>query len=501
MPIANSLLAEFRRRIKDVRPSTRAFGLAIVDPTVTGATAEVTAGHLIITVIGGNGTPSLDLDLSNPRYDTVGRLYQLLSRAPGYRCTRDEDGDEDHASIDLEPFGPLSIQGTGVDMNHHNFADSELEEVLKSAIARHNPSLTLVTLPPQEYAFVMPLAQANICRIQAFDASKRKGMDRDVSSLIALADSFEKQYTTDTSRLTRALQSPQGANPNTVGEGDAMLGTQYRRSLRTGFMSPLGAVSSPDAPILLDPDEHDIEDDNVRVVWQRNKQEDFYSYELWQDSREDVQRCREGQLIFSGPFGFVGGPGPGPGGDQISNEARRATTSRMVFRSFGPNANSSQSSFATFVEEFGQLIRSFAVGMLESNSDYYWRLFIVNLNYVVASSNVVHARTKMLRCRFMPANSNPLNPGAPYGSYINVTSGPPGTVVTLTLDPSRAAFQNPGYTLKIGNMAVVPTISGGGYTLSMTVPTFENYGPKDLAIISPNQLVSVRHGAFTVTSS
>ena len=127
MPTVSHLLAEFRRNIRDVRHSTRAFGLAITDASVTNAIAEVTNHHLIVTVSGGT-TGSIDFDLSNPRFDTIGKLYQVASRVPGYRATMDEDSDLDHASIDLEQFGPLDVTSTGVDLNHRLFSDSELKE-------------------------------------------------------------------------------------------------------------------------------------------------------------------------------------------------------------------------------------------------------------------------------------------------------------------------------------------------------------------------------------
>lgn len=507
MPISSSILSEFRRRIKDVRHSSRAFGVAIVDPGVTTATAEVTMGHLIVNVQGG-AAPSIDFDLSNPRYDTIGRLYQVVSRVQGYRATLDEDVNLDHPSNDIEGFGPLPIagggtvmpasaSGSGVDLTHHLFSDSELEEILKIAIQRHNPSLTLSTLPPQEKTFVITLAHAEVCRIQGYDASKRKGLDQTVENLIALADSFEKQYKDDTTRLSRAIQSPREANSNTTDEGDVMLGKLFRRSGRTGFMDPLGNVIPPDAAVLQDPDEHDIEDDNIRVVWQRNKNWDFYSYELWMDTRPDVIRTREGGLIFAGvPINALISPDTDFG---QRNAAKRMTTSTLVFRSFGSNSNASQSSFATFVEEFGQLIRSFSVGGLESQTTYYFRLYIVNINYVATSSNVVRGMTKPLRARFISQFFDPNNPLAPVGQFISVTTGPAGTVVTLQLDTTKGAFTTL-HTLKFSEKPVVPTITNGGYTLTATVPAFQNIGPKDLAIVSPTGLVDVRNQGFLLTA-
>ena len=454
--------------------------IGIRDASVTSATAEITNGHLIITIAGGT-TNSLDFDLSNPRYDTIGGLYDAISRAGGYTANLAEDADRNHSSTDIAPFGPLNIQTVGCELVHHLFSDNELEDIARDATHRHNPSLSLATLPPQEWAFVFPLAHANILRTQAMDATKRRGLSEDVSSLLELARSYEEQYTADTQRLARAIQSPREANANIVDEGDVMLGTLFRRSGRTGFMSPLASVIPPDAAKLLDPNEHDIEDSNVRVVWERNKNFDFYSYELWMDTTPDVVRSRDGGLIPTGaPISQL------TTDDTRYEGAVRRTSSVMVFRSFGGNSNASRSSFATFVEEFGQMIRSFAVGNLESQSTYYFRLYVQNVNYDSIGSNVVKAVTRPLRARFIQYNA------------LSLTSGKPGAVVTVTCDPTKGQFTSQ-HVFKIGGKVVATTILTP-YTFSFVVPSFENYGPKDVVIVSPTKLLDVISYAFTVYS-
>jgi len=469
--------------------------IAIEDSSgaVTNATAELTDGHLILSAPGSSAA-HVDLDLTNPRYDTIGGLYQTLSRARGFTAQMDKDANTLHPSIDIEPFPPLSIVSTGVELTHHVWSDQELYELLKGAVQRHNPSFDPESCPPQEFQFVLPLAQAMICRASAYDASKRRGLDKDVSSLIALADSFERQYADDVKRLSRAIQSPKEANPNTMDEGDVVQGTMYRRSLRTGFMSPLAASKAPSPIVLLDPDDQDIEDNNVRVVWERNKDQDFQEYELWMDTRPEVARSHEGSLVMAGqPTAYLTSEAT------LHHGATRRTTSQMVFRSFGANSNSSRSSFATFVEEFGQLIRSFAVPRLESDTDYYFRLYVVNLNYGVGSSNVVHARTKALRARFISVYGDPENPAVPSGTPLSVTSGPSGTVVNVTLDSTKGAYTTE-HRFLFGGKTVTPVIVDP-FHLTVTVPSFQNLGPKDVTIISPTQLISVIHQGFTVTAT
>ncbi len=477
MPLEVSYVAEFRRRIQDVRASRRGLSFGIKDTDVSSAIAEITRGHLIVTIAGGLA-PSLDFHLTDPRYDTIKGLYNALSRARGYTANLDEDANGDHPSIDLEPFAPIDIKVTGAVLVHHVFSDGELTDIITDAIRRHNPSLNIQTLPPQEWAFVAPLAHANVCRIGAYDSSKRRGLDKDVASLLSLADSFEKQYETDTTRLARAIQSPREANSNVVDEGDVMLGSMYRQSMRTGYMSPMSQVIPPNATVLLEPDERDVEDDNARINWQRNRNVDFHSYELWMDLTPEVVRGREGGPIFQAQLTTD---------DPRRDGAIRPTSSVQVFRSYGANATMGRSTFSTFVEEMGQSIRSFSVGHLESESTYYFRLYAINLNYIASSSNVVKVTTKTLRARF--ASTIP---------FTNKTSGASGTIVTLTLDTTKGAF-TAAHTLRIGEKVVAVTILSS-YSIQFTVPAFQNLGHKDLVITSPTKLVDVRSSAFQVTA-
>lgn len=457
-------------------------GLAVSDDSVSSALAEVTNGHLIVTVSGSVTIPSLDLDLSRPQYDTVGKLFQALSRSPGYRCAIDEDANLTHPSVDLEPFGPLPIYPTGVDLKHHRWSDVELDSIIHRAIQRHNPSLNALTLPPQESEFIFELALAILYRDLAGDAVRRKGMDTDVSSCLELARGYEEAYRSDTTRLSRAIQSPKEANSSTMDEGDVVLGHNFRRSMRTGLQSPLSQALPPDAAYLLEPDSRDAEDTNLRVNWQQNRNYDFYSYELWMDFRPEVIREREGLINPSVPFAFLpDNPSPLLGG------VARETSSRMVFRSYGANSNFDTAAFATFVQELGQSIKAFIVGKLEPSTTYYFRLYVINLNYQAVGSNIIQLTTKPLRAAFLTNN------------YANKLTGPAGTVVTYTLNPDMGEVTS-SHRFLFGPKELPMTILTP-YTFTIVVPTFTDKSEKkDLTLISPTGLIDCKKRAFLVTA-
>lgn len=491
MPIQTNLVSALRRAVQDVRPSRRAFAFGLVDSGAQ-ATLEVRNGRFMVQVIGG-AAPSIDLRFSDPRFDTVGGITTVLKRTSGYEVAVDEDASFAHPTSDIQEVGPVPlVPGRAVDLYHHLFSDFELEEVLTSAIQRHNATFTIQTLPPQEETYVITLARAEICKKQAYDASKRKGLDATVADLLAIAESLEAQYASDVERNKRVIQSPREANPNIVDEGDVMLGKLNRRSLRTGFVAPISAALPPDPAILRAPEDHDIEDENVRIRWEKNGNYDFYSYELWMDATSDVVRGIDAGIAFDQGASYI------PNNEGSRQGAVRPTSSKLAFRALGANSNSARPGHSSFVEEYGQSVKSFAVGKLEPETTYYFRLYIVNLNFMYEGSNVIAVTTKALRARFMPQGRPDYRPG-PVGDFSSLKIGPAGSVVTITLDPTSAPY-TAQHTFRVGEKLVTPVISGGGFTLTVTIPSFTCVGPKDFVITSPTRLVDVRQNAFQVTT-
>jgi hypothetical protein len=253
----------------------------------------------------------------------------------------------------------------------------------------------------------------------------------------------------------------------------------------------LGQNLLPDAAVLLDPTDQDIEEDNLQVRWQRNRDFDFFCYELWMDTQPEVTRIREGLIFTSTPFSWLSTDGSFFSTDSsLRSASERIGTSKLVFRSFGANSNFDTMAFATFVEEFGQMISSFVVGSLEPETQYFFRLYIVDLNYETVASNVVAITTKAKRCRFLRTGN----------SFISRSAGPTGTVVNVNFDSGWAAFTS-NHRMKIGEKFVTAT-SINDYQVQITFPDFlkkDIY--RDLVVYSPNGLFDCRRNAIMVSSS
>jgi hypothetical protein len=461
----NSLIDKLRRRIKDDRPVHTAMRIVVSDPAITRAIAQVTDGNLFITMEGGG--EQVNFHLGEPRYSTIGRLHQSLMRVKGLTATLGEDAQDQHSTLDLYPVGPLDIraEGTALELKHHLFSDIELDEILQNAVTRHNPSFDVSDIPENEEAFVLSLAHAEVCRRQAYDVTKRRSMETEAGDLLQIASAIEESYEKDVKRLARAIISPQEAAPNTMGSGDIVVGTQYRSSLRTGRRSPFGAQSGPTAPILLEPDEQgDLEDEQVRVRWLRNSDNDFYAYELWMDTRPEVTNHINERAAQSIEPGYP---------SYYHYEGARIGSSQRVFRLHGTG-------------RVGQGQREQFVSGLEPETTYYFRLFVMDAESSVASSQVVAYRTKALRTRF--AQVNPAS--TYYGQY--------GDAITLNFDIKKGEL-TPDHHFYFGEKEV-PIAIVNSFQGTVVVPAFSNVTrAKMLMIESPNGLRDVVPTGFRVS--
>jgi hypothetical protein len=477
---STSLIGELRRRIKDLRHTVNALTISTTDNAVTSALLEVTDGRLIFTPTGGTVHP-FDVDLASPGYHTIGELARQLQRFAGITVEIGPDTNEDHLSVDVEEFGPVDVRTQGAALTTHQFSDWDLEQILTAAVRRHNPGMTITTLPPTESELVLTLAQAIVNRQLATSAVQRKGTAAEVNGLIAIAESFERTYGEDVERIKRAIQPVREAPSGKINEGDIMMGQMWRRSARTGYLAPRGQVPNPKPLLLHEAIEGDVEDENVRLRWQRADDAHFYSYEVWQDTQPDVQRAPEAlsqTMLDVSPFS---------GAPYTNAYVARPTTAIRRFWTLGPSRGWAWAGVTSAVENSGQLATNFVVGELEPETEYFYRLFMFDLNSSVVASNVVRVRTKPLRCRFDRL------------ALITPAMGAAGTVVTVYFDATRGAFTT-SHRLVLGDKDVTASVAVvGPYEVTFVVPTYvQTAYHKHLVVASPTGLKDVLYNAFRV---
>lgn len=390
-------------------------------------------------MVHGGATASVDFDLANPLYDTLGKLTRVLRTIPGYVVDVDMDMDEEFASISLTDIGPIDCKYSQVSITHRLFSDVWLGDVLKRALLRHNPSMSLEILPDGEAELVLLLAHSELLKQMATDATKRKGMGMEVAELIKLAELLERNYREDRIRLARSIQSPREANSDIMREGDIVIGKMSRR-LRNGRMSA-GNVA-PEQPVLGDIESSDIEDAHIYLSWPKTSDTNFLRYEVWRDTIPSLVRGR-GTAVPAEP----------------------CVSSQDVYRDAMANSGG-------------------AYGGLEPETTYFFRLYVVDRNGESTGSQVVSATTLPLRVRL-----DPLYPPTPSG-------GPAGTVVTLTFHPD---WGTPTADMRIGlgDKVITPTLTGP-LTATFVVPSFFQKGAKDLRVISPTGLMDI-FKSFQVT--
>lgn len=468
---SSTLISELRRRIKDQHPSVHALTVGVTDSATTRAILEITSGRMVFVCAGGSARP-FDISLHDALNGTVGRLHDQLQRMGGMVSSLDKDADPEHPAADLESFGPKDIRQQGIILRHRTFSDGELEKVLAGAVSRHNPSLNTHTLPQGEWELVFLLSQAAIARERAQDASKRKGTSESVADLLAIARDLESTYQNDFRRLNRVLQPARESSPNSVHQGDVMVGTLFRRSLRTGYLSPSSAALPPSALVLLEPDDLDDGDTEVRVRWGRSTEPSFLSCELWMDTQPEVVRQ-------------AGTPQIGLVVDDDREVRFRETTSRLAGKWVGPNATGIGGTMAgPVVENSGQLTGGLIVPGLEPETDYYFRIYVFNVNGEYAASEVVRHTTKPLRVRF--STTTPVTPSQSVG----------GVTLTFNFDGSAAGAFTTDHKIFVGGKEVVVT-RVSGVRATAPAPTFVQKGTKDIVVVSPTGLKHLIRDGYT----
>lgn len=410
----NDLISVLRGKLSDDRASATAFSLAVT-ANAKSALLEIANGFFIVNVEQGERVDSLRFNLSDPRYSTVGKLYDALSHARGYSLKADETMRSDHASDDIVIAGIIDISnGKTATIGHRLWSDQELRAFLQEAASLHNPNYTGVTnIPTNEQPFVVMKAQAAAYRALAADSARRKGLDTDAATLLTLASDLERQYEKDLTRLHRVIPVAK-ADESKMGVGDVVVGTLVKSSLRAGYVSPHRPAGNQQPPTLLDPADDDIEDTLARLRWSQIREQRFAYVELWRDTQPKVERCISGKLNLAASGGTpamsAGTQYSKPGtSKQVLGVHSGAYITSPVFDGFffwtAAELAGASVTMSTFIDGYipatpagGTMV---ALGdPLEPDTDYYYRLYIIDKNGEILPSEVKKVRTRNMRATF-----------------------------------------------------------------------------------------------------
>lgn len=433
---SGDLVRSLRTRLSDDRATVTAFSISVVG-NAKAAFLETETGHLSVTVEGGEDVQSFRWNLSSPQYSTLGKLINALQRLKGFSLAVDPSVRLNHPSATLGILGISDIKKSAVPVMHPMWSDDELIEFLSEAVQLHNPSLNVSSVPATERVYVLMKAQSLAYRALAGDTARRKGLDQDAKTLLALADSLDSEYRSATTKQNRSLQ-PVVSDESKVGSGDIMSGSMTRRSARSGYTAPFRNANPPTPPELYEPADDDVADVEVRLRWSQSRDYSFAHYELWRSMEPNVDRSVAGRLSTArtgsptlpvqSQYSRVGTA------KQVLGVSYGATSSVPVFDGFY---------FGTASEQPGSILTnsSFVDGVvflgsgasvlgepLEPETDYYYRLYAVNWNGEIVPSNVMRVRTRQLRARLLRNANKTLADTA-----MSVSSGPlaGGTSVTL----------------------------------------------------------------------
>jgi hypothetical protein len=488
------LVQLLRERIPDDTYTRPGFTLALAPvANARSAVLEISNGYLRTTIVNGSA-PDLNISLTSIGTSTLGGLTNAFQNNRFYCVAKDGEMHHDHPSIDLKPIGSGSLLKGGVALNHRRFSDSELRRVLALAAQRQNVNYTVSTVPDTELVFVCTLAAADICRIMAQDAVKRRGLSMDTAALLELAKSYEEQWKNDVKWQRRAIALPK-VKDSDVKRGDVIVGTLYRPSFRTGYQTQTATNEEPELPRLHEPMDQEVQDTQVRITWDSIKDSDFYGMELWRDTVDDVQRSQLGNATISPTETQFNQPLP--------------TTASLVFASIGASTRHGRSVLTQYGEASGVSVNTFVDGhdnredfqLVVADSDapppepettYYYRLYVFDLNRLAIGSNVVRARTKRLRAILSRDATPIITPNqAPMAG---------GTAVTVKGERFHA-----GMRLRLGDKLLENLVVVDTETATATVPAVFNIGILsvniDLSVESDTGLKDLVKDVFKYTET
>lgn len=305
-----SQIDDFRRHIGDTNHLLVQAELSCDDPAVTVALLEI-QDNLLSTDISGGAAPELSIDLSAPDADTIERLaLKIRATSTKYTIRLASDGEATHHSTDLEILPPTDIKGRFVQLKSRRWSDVELASLLTTALARLNRDLnqlyTIANLPSALKDMLFTLGTMNAYWDQVNKASKRRSVDLRIDDFRtlhqALLDDYDRSLKAYRELQPAVATSLTEEELDEMGSGEIIVGTQIRRNLRTGRLTPSTAIRYPAAETIV---ARALGSGKVRLDWSRSHSTAFHHYEIWRGTTSAVSNDSEiarpsGALVVTG---------------------------------------------------------------------------------------------------------------------------------------------------------------------------------------------------------
>jgi hypothetical protein len=291
--LSDGIVGEFRRKIGDTVYNFAQFTFQCKDPVSSVALVEISDNNLLTDITAGSAA-ELNIDLSDPAVDTIEKLVAHINAQSQYRAALLADGDALHPSTDLEIIPPKDCLRKDVQLKTRRWGDAELLLFLQEALSTHSRNtglqMDITHYPSSHKDFILLLAQVAMYWDQINNATKRRGLDLRVDDFRSLHEALLSQYERMIAAWKAQLETTTTDPTLVEGAGDVILGTQYRRNLRTGRLSPSAVSPYPTASTIIG---IDIGGGKVRLDWGRSRIANFSHYEVWRDTVDAVSNISE----------------------------------------------------------------------------------------------------------------------------------------------------------------------------------------------------------------
>lgn len=180
-----SLRTRLRRAIHDTEAKSPGFRIRVSDTEVTSCLLSISGTAFKTTITGGS---TADLNIAfvvSGTPITIRELVEQIEAVNGYEVELDPAGMWEHAANDLRqtPSTGIDIAQSDYLVQHHAFADDELDDILDDAAHSHSPNYDKSSVPAREARLVVMLAHINVCEIMIHDNARFYAIEGAVSSV------------------------------------------------------------------------------------------------------------------------------------------------------------------------------------------------------------------------------------------------------------------------------------------------------------------------------